>query len=61
MGERSTANRVETIGQSLHNQTVLTLVERMSINMFVLTLAYRAPTSVEIRFSSVEGLYYLRS
>lgn len=54
MGEWSTANRVEAIGQSLHNQAVLTWVERMSINMFVLTLAYRAQTSMEIRFSSVE-------
>lgn len=51
VGEWSTANRVEAIGQSLHNQPVLTLAERMSINMFVLTLAYR----VEIRFSSAEA------
>lgn len=51
MGEWSTANRVEAIGQSLHNQPVLTLAERTSINMFVLTLAYRA----EIRFSSAEA------
>ena len=49
VGEWSTANRGEAIGRSLHNQMVLTLVERMSIDMFVLTLAQ---SSVEIRFSS---------
>lgn len=54
MGEWSTANRVEAIGQSLHNQMVLTSVERMSIGMFVLTLAYRAQSSIEIRFSSLK-------
>ncbi len=48
------ANRVEAIGQSLHNQMVLTLVERMSIDMFVLTPAYRAQSSIEIRFSSLK-------
>lgn len=41
MGEPSSANRLETIAQALHNQMVLTLVERMSIDMFVLTLVYR--------------------
>lgn len=55
VGLWSTANRVEAIGQSLRNQMVLTLLERMSINMFVLTLAYRAQSSIEIRFSSLKG------
>lgn len=54
VGLWSTANRVEAFGQSLRNQMVLTLLERMSINMFVLTLAYRAQSSIEIRFSSLK-------
>ena len=54
VGLWSTANRVGAIGRSLRNQMVLTLLERMSINMFVLTLAYRAQSSIEIRFSSLK-------
>lgn len=45
------ANRVEVIGQSLHNQMVLTWIGRTSIDMFLLTLAYRATFSVKIRSS----------
>ncbi len=50
MGEHSTANRVEAIGQPLYNQVVLILVERMSINMSVVTLAYRAQCKIKTRF-----------
>lgn len=64
VGKWSMANRVGAIGQSLHNQIVLTLVERMSIDMFVLTPTHRAQSSIEIRFSSLKRLsvmfiYYL--
>lgn len=56
-GSGAPCNRVEVIGQSLYNQVVLTLLARMSIDKFVLTLAYRARSLVEVRFSCVNSCH----